>query len=178
MARYFFNISELIESGQSIDSVKFELSYDEQVSLQDPPVKSSRPFKWDDAGTYYYEFDWSGSDIYGDREYQFAIIEKQDANYQNYWDPTNDWSRKDAVKDEFTLTKYVPVYLDGVKVFGEEPPKLTATPTPTKNPNATPASDAKINISYKCGEAKDSSSTIRASIKIDNTGKSPINFPI
>lgn len=176
MARYFFNISELIESGQSIDSVKFELSYDEQVSLQDTPVKSSGPFKWDDAGTYYYEFDWSGSDIYGDREYQFAIIEKQDANYQNYWDPTNDWSRKDAVKDEFTLTKYVPVYLDGVKVFGEEPPKLTATPTPTKNPNATPASDAKINISYKCGEAKDSSSTIRASIKIDNTGKSPINL--
>ncbi|KNY25228.1 glycoside hydrolase family 9 protein [Pseudobacteroides cellulosolvens] len=176
MVRYFFNISELIQSGQSIDSVKFELSYDEQMSLQDNPVKASGPVKWDDAGTYYYEFDWSGSDIYGDRDYQFAIIEKQDANYQNYWDPTNDWSRQGAEKDEFKLTKYVPVYLDGKLVYGEEPPKLKPTPTPTKNPNATPANDANIKISYKCSEAKDIATTIRASIKIDNTGKSPINL--
>jgi len=34
MARYFFNISELIENGQSIDDVIFTIEYDEQISMQ------------------------------------------------------------------------------------------------------------------------------------------------
>jgi len=38
MARYFFNISELIENGQSIDDVIFTIEYDEQISMQQEPV--------------------------------------------------------------------------------------------------------------------------------------------
>jgi len=175
MVRYFFNISELIESGQSIEDVRYELAYDEQISLQEEPIEVRGPFKWDEAGTYYYEFDWTGKDVYGDREYQFALIEKQDPNYQNYWDPTNDWSRKNVV-DSFNVSKNVPVYLDGVKVFGEEPPKLVPTPTPTIDVNATPVNNAQIKVKYKCSEIKEKANTIRAAIKIENTGKTSINL--
>jgi len=46
MARYFFNISELIENGQSIDDVIFTIEYDEQISMQQEPVVYRGPFKW------------------------------------------------------------------------------------------------------------------------------------
>ncbi|MDP4180921.1 MAG: glycoside hydrolase family 9 protein [Bacillota bacterium] len=174
-ARYYFNISEMLESGQTIDDLSFSLAYDEQISLMDNPVKVTGPIKWDDTGTYYYEFDWSGSNVYGDREYQFALVEKQDSNYQNHWNPSNDWSRQ-GVTGSYAVSQNVPVYLDGKKVFGNEPPKMTPTPTPTNDPNATPINNSSIKVSYKCSDTNDSSTTIRASIKIDNTGTSPINL--
>jgi len=41
----------------------------------------------DDAGTYYFEFDWSGRKIYGDRELQISFRVKQDSNYMTHWTP-------------------------------------------------------------------------------------------
>ena len=53
----------MMEFGQSIEDVVFAIAYDEQISLQDLPVVTRGPFKWDDEGTYYYEFDWSDRKI-------------------------------------------------------------------------------------------------------------------
>ncbi|NLL05807.1 MAG: glycoside hydrolase [Clostridiaceae bacterium] len=175
MAKYFFNISEFIEAGQDIDALIFSVEYDEQISMQQDPIEYRGPFKWDDAGTYYYEFDWSGSNIYGDRELQISFRAKQDANYLTHWDSSNDYSLQDVTK-EYAISKYVPVYLDGVKVFGEEPPKLQPTPTPTSDPNVTPVNNASIDVLYKSGLEDETKNTIRSTISIKNIGTTAINL--
>jgi hypothetical protein len=172
MAKYFFNISELLENGQSIDDVVFAVEYDGMVSKQQDPVKYRGPFKWDDAGTYYYELDWSGSKIYGDRELQISFRAKQDQNYLTHWDPTNDYSRKD-VTSTYAINKYVPVYLDGVLVYGEEAPKLEPGPEQPEEPSTTPA---VVKVSYKPGIIDTTKNTIRATINIQNTGTVPVNL--
>ncbi|MDP4182722.1 MAG: cellulose binding domain-containing protein, partial [Bacillota bacterium] len=153
----------------------FAVEYDGQVSMQQDPIKYRGPFKWDDSGTYYYELDWSGSKIYGDRELQISFRPKQDKNYLTHWDPTNDYSRKN-VTNTYAINKNVPVYLNGVKVYGEEPPKLVPTPTPTNNPNVTPLNNASIKLSYKCGLGDATKNTIRSTINIKNTGTDSINL--
>ena len=176
MVRYFFNISEMIDAGQTIQDVEFSITYDEQISLQDEPIEYRGPFKWDDAGTYYYEFDWSGRKIYGERELQISLAAKQDSNYVTHWDPTNDYSRKN-VTDTYAITRNVPVYLNGVKVFGEEPPKLEPTPSPTKRPDIDYGDNASINVLYRCGSGDASTqNTIRSTIEIKNTGTVPIDL--
>ncbi|MDP4181137.1 MAG: glycoside hydrolase family 9 protein [Bacillota bacterium] len=173
--RYFFNISELLDNGQSIKDVSIYVAYDEQGFAYKQPVKVNGPFKWDDSGTYYYEFDWTGSEIYGTREFQFALIGGQDANWKSHWDPTNDWSRKGAVKD-YTMTRNVSVYLNDRKVFGDEPPKLEPTPSPTPNPSASPVNDAAIKVLYRCGETGTTANSIRNYLEVQNIGKSKIDL--
>ncbi|TYQ16237.1 UNVERIFIED_CONTAM: endoglucanase Cel9U [Acetivibrio alkalicellulosi] len=178
--RYYFDISELLDAGQSIDDVIMEVYYDENKAGYDGPAEYKGPFKYDDAGTYYVEFDWTGRVVYGTREIQFALMSGQDANWQSNWDPTNDYSRQGIVKDEFTLTRRVPVYLYGELVFGEEPVPVTVTPTPTPDPNVTPGptpiESASLMVLYKSGVAISDTSDIRASINIRNTGTRPVNL--
>ncbi|MGD9210507.1 MAG: glycoside hydrolase family 9 protein [Desulfobacteraceae bacterium] len=120
MARYFFNISEMIEKDQSIDDVSFDVYYD-QNSVQGDPVTATGPIAWDaDNGIYYMEFEWPDSGFYGSREYQFGLIAGQDANWKSNWDPTNDYSRQDLAK-EYAETGYIPLYVDGEHVLGTEP---------------------------------------------------------
>jgi hypothetical protein len=164
-----------LECGQSIKDVVFAIEYDEQISLQDDPIEYRGPFKWDDNGTYYYEFDWSGRKIYGDRELQISMRAKQDSNYTTHWDPTNDYSRKN-VTSTYAVNKNVPVYLNGVKVYGEEPPKTVATPTPTIDPRVTPDNNASIKVLYKYALEGSLKNTIRSIISIKNTGTTPVNL--
>ncbi len=175
MVRYFFNISEFIEAGQDIDDLIFSVEYDEQISMQQEPIEFRGPSKWDDAGTYYYEFDWSGKEIYGDRELQISFRAKQDPNYLTHWDSSNDYSLENVTK-EYTINKNVPVYLDGVKVYGEEPPKLQPTPTPTNDPNVTPVNNASIDVLYKVGLQDETTNTIRSTVSIKNTGTTAVNL--
>lgn len=172
-ARYFFNISELLENNQTIDDLIFAIEYDGQVSKQQAPTKFRGPFKWDDAGTYYYEFDWSGSKIYGDRELQISFRPKQDSSYLTHWDSTNDYSRM-GVTNTYAINKNIPVYLNGVKVYGEEPPKLGATPSPTPGP--VNPDNASIKVSYKRGIGDETKNTIRSTVNVKNTGTVPIDL--
>ncbi|RCX17109.1 endoglucanase Cel9V [Anaerobacterium chartisolvens] len=171
MVRYFFNISEFLKHDQSIDDVIFAIEYDQQISMQQDPIKYRGPFKWDEGGTYYYEFDWSGSKIYGDRELQISFRAKQDSSYLTHWDPTNDYSRK-GVTGTYALTQNIPLYLDGVKVYGEEAPKLDPIPD-DEDPDPTPPS---ISVSYKGGTIDSTKNVIRATINIKNTGTSTIDL--
>ena len=170
--KYFFNISELIKNGQDINDVIFAVEYDEQISRQQDPIKYRGPFKWDDAGTYYYEFDWSGSKIYGDRELQISFRAKQDSNYLTHWDSSNDYSRMN-VTGTYAVTANVPVYLNGVLVYGEEAPKLEPGPDDPDDPGTAPAS---IKVLYRCGTPDSAKNTIRSAISIMNTGTVPVNL--
>ncbi|RCX09108.1 dockerin type I repeat protein [Anaerobacterium chartisolvens] len=120
-ARYFFNISEMIEAGQSIEDLKIEIMYDESKIVDGKGVTIKGPFAWNEAeGVYYVELDWTGNSIYGDREFHFALVPKMDASWLTHWDPSDDWSRKGIIK-EYSITQNIPVYRDGVKIFGSEP---------------------------------------------------------
>ena len=133
-ARYFFNISELLAVDQTIEDVSLEVYYDEQEAGYEGPTATSGPIAWDDAGTYYVEFDWSGYDIYGERELQFALVAAPASDYESHWDPTNDWSRQGLGEGD-VVSAYIPVYLDEELVYGQEP---GTGPTPTPGPTATP----------------------------------------
>ncbi len=169
--RYFFNISELLACGQTIDDVEMTIAYDEQISLQQEPITYRGPIKWDDGGTYYYEYDWSGREIYGDRELAIILTAKQDSNYMTHWDPTNDWSRK-GLSSDYVLTKNIPVYMNGVLVYGEEAPKLDPT-NPDENPDTSPPS---VKVLYKFGAAHNLTNTIRSTVNIVNNGTVPVDL--
>jgi endoglucanase len=171
MVRYFFNISELLENNQTINDLIFAVEYDEQISMQQDPITFRGPFKWDEAGTYYYEFDWSGRKIYGDRELQISFRAKQDSNYLTHWDSSNDYSRK-GVTNTYKINPYVPVYLNGKLMYGEEAPKLEpAKPTDSPDP-----SDASIVVTYKGGTKDSANRTIRSVISLKNNGTVPVNL--
>jgi endoglucanase len=171
-ARYFFNISEMLDAGQSIEDVDLQIMYDENASRYGGPINYNGPYKWDETGVCYVEFDWSDFEVYGTREIQFALVGAADSNYKTHWDPTNDWSRK-GIGEEYSKNPNVTVYNKGELVFGSEPPKGTATPTPSGDPSANKPS---LQIMYKCASAKDAAGNIKTTLKIANTGKKPIDL--
>lgn len=120
-ARYYFNISEMLSAGQSIQDLDVQIMYDEGKIQDGKPTVLKGPFPWDaQAGIYYLEIDWSGNAFYGDREFHFALVPKLGSDWTPHWDPTNDWSRKNITK-EYAVTENIPVYRDGIKIFGKEP---------------------------------------------------------
>ncbi len=129
-ARYFFDVSELLAAGQAISAVSSAVYYDEQASGYGGATVVRGPIAWDEAnGVYYMEVDWSANEVYGKRDLQLALVAAQDAQWKSNWDPTNDWSHQGLGSAASTATPYIPVYLDGVKVFGEEPPRGGGSPT-------------------------------------------------
>jgi hypothetical protein len=134
-ARYFFNISELVAAGQTISNVSIEVYYDEQKSSYTGATAVGGPFVWDAANNIYYiEIDYSAVSIYGKRDFQFGLIAAMAADYGTHWDPSNDWSHQGLSSTALGDTQYIPLYLNGVKVYGLEPggtPSNTLTRTPT-----------------------------------------------
>ncbi|HEX3030535.1 MAG TPA: glycoside hydrolase family 9 protein [Clostridia bacterium] len=123
--RYFFDISEMISAGQTIKDIDVQTMYDESKASDGKPAAIKGPFAWDESkGIYYVEIDWTGCSFYGDREYHFALVAKQDSDWKTHWDTTNDWSRSD-ITEEYAVNKNIPVYLDGEKKFGNEPGNVT-----------------------------------------------------
>lgn len=121
--KYFFDISELVEAGQTLDDIRVDVMYDEAKANENKPVKVKGPYMWDeDKNIAYFEADWTGDAFYGDREFHFGLVANLDSNWKPHWDPTNDFSRQGIVKD-YAITKYIPVYREGKLVYGEEPPK-------------------------------------------------------
>jgi hypothetical protein len=173
-ARYFFNINELAAFGQTINDVSGAIMYDEQASSYTGAAKLNGPFAWDAAnGVYYMEVDWNTAPVRGKRDFQFAIIVKQASDYKSHWDPTNDYSRQGLVfATTSSPTTYIPIYHNGVKIMGQEPPIL-ATPTPCSNcPTATPTTPPAVSlkVQYKAGDTAASTSQIKPFFTIYNMG--------
>lgn len=177
-ARYYFNITELLEADQTIEDIDIQIMYDENKASYGGEIKVTGPVKWDDGGTYYVELDWSGYEIYAKREFQFAIVTGQDKNYKSHWDHTNDYSRQGMTKEDFAKTQYIPMYLGDKLVYGKEPEVIKPSPTPTRNPNSTPEPvvPPSLQVLYKCGEKDPSTNTIRTNVAIKNTGTKAINL--
>ncbi len=156
-ARYYFNISELLAKGQSIDDVKVEVYYD-QINSDTKGAYSitvTDPIKIDDEN-YYIQMSWGDYKFFGTRELQLGLVAAQDSEYKSNWDPKNDYSREGLVKsDFFGDTMNIPLYKDGKLVYGtpyggDEPEVTTVTTKPdapkttSKSSSTSGTSDNKI----------------------------------
>ncbi len=173
--RYFFNISELLAAGQSINDVSLQIMYDEQLTSYGGAVVARGPLAWDAPnGVYYVEFDWSGYAIHGKRDLQFALVARQDANFRSHWNPSNDWSRQGITTTPGKST-YIPVYLNGTRAYGQEPGLL---PPPSFTPTATAGGGGggggALKVQYRVGDASASDSQIKPQFQIVNTGSSAV----
>ncbi|MCI6580959.1 MAG: glycoside hydrolase family 9 protein [Oscillospiraceae bacterium] len=146
-ARYYFNISELLEHGQSIDDVSVEIYYDQIESDTKGEYSSSvtGPHKVDDE-TYYIEMDWGDYKFFGTRDIQLGLIAAQDSEFKSNWDPTNDYSREGLEKsDFFGETLNIPLYYNGKLVYGN--PVDGDTEPPVTEPSGNP-SDETGSVNY------------------------------
>jgi endoglucanase len=138
--RYYFDISEQIDVGQTINDINMQIYYDEQASRYGGSVSSSGPFAVD-GNVYYYEYTWNGG-VIGARELQFGLFSNIASDNVAHWDPTNDYSRQGLTK-EYTDERYIPFYHNGELVYGQEPEIGGGTPVPTNpaTPTPTPVGD-------------------------------------
>lgn len=150
--RYFLDLSEYIAAGHDPQQISTEIIYSAASS-----IKISKPIAFDESkGIYYIEIDLTGTKIYPGssmdhkKEIQFRISPPSNAT----WDSSNDFSfkgMKSAKEDE--PVKELPVYDNGVLIFGKDPkgnvptptvkPSSSPSPTPTVKPSSTPPSEVK-----------------------------------
>ena len=182
--RYFVDLSEYYEAGMAAADLTAAINY----APNDGAISNFKP--WDEANhIYYVEGSWPKTANYGSIEFQFRL-----ANYNtSLWDGDNDFSRK-GLTGTLTVTQNIPLYLNGVKVFGDEPPTGGTTPTPTVkptptvtgNPTPTPAKTpvptvtptpsvpvGGCAVSYVIQDSWSNGATISLTIK--NSGTTPVN---
>jgi hypothetical protein len=138
--RYFFDISELFQSKQDINDISFGFVRAENEKITGWP-KVAGPFKWDEAGTYYYELDWTGCEVYGKREVKFSIsvsIDDGGKTSAYHWSSNNDYSRNGLNLTDYEDAVFIPMYIEGERVFGGEPPKKSVIGTPSADPTSNP----------------------------------------
>ena len=89
---------------------------------------------------YYVNIDFTGTKIYpgGINEYKRDVYFTLNApNGFTGWDNSNDFSYKGLDKasgQNGVKTEYIPIYENGVKIYGKEPGESTVTPTKTATP--------------------------------------------
>lgn len=167
--RYYFNIEELFDVGQSINNVTFDTMYDEQVTSYEGSVEAKGPFKFDDGGTYYMEFVWKDMNIHGKRDYQFALVADIDSTWQFRWNGANDYSRK-GINKEYKKNINMPVYVDGDLVYGKLP-----TPLPPYEHGTGGNNNSPISFEYTYAEKQNWGSGFVGALTIKNTGDQAIS---
>ncbi len=136
--KYFMDLSELKQAGKPINGLKVSLSYNQGAKISD-----IKQFKND---IYYVAVDFSGVIIYPGgqssykKEVQFRISAPGGAGY---FKPDNDYSYKGLSSGTLIKSVYIPVYEDGIKVFGYEPgDSVQKEDSPAK---ASDNADAAVN---------------------------------
>ncbi|MBR3447085.1 MAG: glycoside hydrolase family 9 protein [Oscillospiraceae bacterium] len=157
-ARYYFNISELIAEGQTVDDINVEMQYDKMAAnSQNEYQVKTEIVQYNDKGDCYVEMTWGDFKYYGEMDYQFAIVapklkvvpadeENPNERHVAIWDSTNDYSRQDLASEE-ALGKSlnecpeeydrITLYVDGKHVWGVSPADAPALfdEVPGKAPN-------------------------------------------
>lgn len=148
--RYYLDLSELYTAGFTAKDVSV-VSFHCEGGKALPNLVAVDEAKH----IYYAVVDFSGTKVYpgGPMDYkkecQLRISAPQNSKA---WDGTNDFSFK-GDNTGAKENQYIPVYNDGVKLFGLEPgenpnaspiPTATVIPTPTKTPTATPTATPTV----------------------------------
>ena len=137
---YFFDVSEIINGGLSVDDIKVEGKSQQYGEGEQGYATVSGPYK--------YEGDATGNTCYAkikiedgraiqptgqsehrdEVQFRISIPDAVDGkSTADAWDATNDWSYKGGLdkatdlKKADSLNKHIAMYVDGVLVWGEEP---------------------------------------------------------
>lgn len=137
---YYFNVSELLEAGLSIDDITVKSNSQQYQEGQQGYATVSGPYKYEGdptGNTYYAKIQFedgraiqpTGQSEHRD-EVQFRISIPDAINGQptkGAWDPTNDWSYEgvedapNELKSPDALNEHITMYVDNVLVWGTEP---------------------------------------------------------
>lgn len=144
--RYYFDVSELLEAGYSIDILKVEGKSQQYKEGEQGYGTVSGPYKYEGdptGNTYYAEVKFedgraiqpTGQSEHRDEvQFRVSIPDAIDGTpTKGAWDPTNDWSFEgvtatDSLKDPASYNKHIPMYINGKLVWGTEPDGTTAVP--------------------------------------------------
>lgn len=141
---YYFDISELVDAGMSINDVSVRVGYD-QHSADKGKISISDPIQYD-GNIYYVKLSFADGSVVmptGQSEHrsecQFRISIPD--NVQGVWDPTNDYSFDGLAQggeDAMVITDKITMYDGDTLIWGVEPdgtkPDVT---TPTTKPVQT-----------------------------------------
>ncbi|MDP4179919.1 MAG: glycoside hydrolase family 9 protein [Bacillota bacterium] len=135
--RYYIDITEAVKAGYKASDMKVSLNYN-----QGSTAFGLIPYD-ENKNIYYVEINFAGTKIFpgGQSDYkkevQFRISGPQDTKF---WDNSNDFSFTGVAPTGTapSLNKNVPVYDDGVKIFGNEPYESSSNPSSTVKPTNTP----------------------------------------
>ncbi len=110
--RYFVNLSEYTNPTSAVTASLWWAPSNAVISALQP---------WDTANSVYYvELKATGMPMYGPIPFEFAV----NAYSYSCWNPSNDYSRTGlTTSTNSVITTYIPVYRNGVLIFGNEPPK-------------------------------------------------------
>lgn len=154
--RYYFDVSELLAAGLSIDNIKVEGKSQQYSAGEQGYATVSGPYKYegDSTGNIYYakvQFEDgraiqpTGQSEHRDEvQFRISIPDAIDGTpTKGAWDPSNDWSYEglaDApnnLKAESALNKHITMYVDDILVWGIEPDGTTPQPVQTTTKPAT-----------------------------------------
>ncbi|MBN1697310.1 MAG: glycoside hydrolase family 9 protein, partial [Spirochaetales bacterium] len=138
-ARYYVDLTEVFDSGYALSDISV------RMNSSDASISGLYHVS---GNVYYAEIDFSTTKIYPGsmqsyyKSAQFSIGLASGVGTPDDWDPSNDYSYREMTTS-FAISAYIPVYDDGVVVYGSGPgdtptnPPATVPPTQT-NPPATP----------------------------------------
>ena len=156
---YYFDVSELLEAGLSVDDIKVEGKSQQYTSGQGHATVSG-PYQYD-GNIYYAEIKFedgraiqpTGQSEHRDEvQFRVSIPDAIDGkSTKGAWDPSNDWSyegvtKSDSLKSSSSLNKHFTMYVDGKLVWGEEPDGTVPVIEPvTKKNSGSSTTEPKTN---------------------------------
>ena len=169
---YYFDISELVDAGYSINDVSVKIGYD-QHSSDKGKISISDPIQYD-GNIYYVKLSFADGSVVmptGQSEHrsecQFRISIPD--NIQGVWDPTNDYSYaglEQGGEDAMVATDHITMYDGDTLIWGVEPDGTTpdvTTPTTTKPSTTTTTETTTTTASSVSTETSADSTSAPAS---------------
>ena len=153
---YYFDISELVDAGYSIDDVSVKIGYD-QHSSDKGKISVSDPIQYS-GNIYYVKLSFADGSVVmptGQSEHRSECpfrISIPD-NIQGVWDPTNDYSYaglEQGGEDAMAVTDHITMYDGDTLIWGVEPdgtkpdPAVTTTTTTTTEQTTTTTTRATM----------------------------------
>jgi hypothetical protein len=122
--RYYVDLGEVIAAGVPASAITLSTNYSQGGT-------ASGLFRCGTSSIYYAVADFTGTDIYPGgqsahrKEIQFRLAAPSGTAY---WNPANDPSYAGLAAGSTVKSLAIPVYSNGVKVFGNEPPACGGSP--------------------------------------------------
>ena len=179
--RYYFDVSEIIDAGLSVDDIKVEGKSQQYSAGEQGYATVSGPYKFDGdstGNTYYALIKFedgraiqpTGQSEHRDEvQFRVSIPDAVDGkSTAGAWDASNDWSYKGGLakatdlKKADSLNEHITMYVDGALVWGEEPDGTkpgkepittkTTTPSTTTTSTTTTVTETTSTTSFRSSE--------------------------